>query len=47
MNYSDGDNYIHETYIEYDAESGSMDLYLGDSEEGYEGCYWVFTTYEP
>ena len=45
--YENGESYVYPTYIEYDNQSGAFFLYLGDLEEGYEGCYWVFTTYEP
>lgn len=47
MNYPDDSSVIHPVYIEYDPESDSMALYLGDTEEGYEGGSWVFTTYQP
>ncbi|MBT3319836.1 MAG: hypothetical protein HN948_02375 [Clostridia bacterium] len=40
--------YDEETYfpvfIEYDVVSRVLLLYLGDLEEGYEDCYWVFST---
>ena len=45
--YENSESYIYPAYIEYDNQSSSYFLYLGDMEEGYEGCYWVFTTYEP
>ena len=45
--YDNGESYHYPAYIEYDNLSGAYYLYLADLEEGYEGCYWVFTTYEP
>ena len=47
MYYDNNESSMYPAYIEYDNQSGAYFIYLGDMEEGYEGCYWVFTTYEP
>lgn len=36
-----------DSYLEYDPDSNSLTLYMGDDQEGFEGGYWLFTTYEP
>lgn len=36
-----------DSYLEYDPESNSLTLYMGDDQEGFEGGYWLFSTYEP
>ena len=41
------EKYYYPIRIEYVADSDSYLLYYDDLEEGYEGGYWVFTTYEP
>lgn len=35
-----------DSYLEYDRESNSLTLHMGDDQEGFEGGYWLFTTYE-
>lgn len=35
------------SYVEYDPESDSLMLYMGDDQEGFERGYWLFSTYEP
>ena len=47
LDYEDGSKYHYPAYVEYSSDSGQYYLYLGDLEEGYEGCYWVFTTFQP
>jgi len=47
MEYPDDDNYYYyPIYIEYIASSDAYYLYFGDLEVGYEGCNWVFSTFE-
>ncbi|MBT3319839.1 MAG: hypothetical protein HN389_08755 [Clostridia bacterium] len=41
------ESYYYPVFIEQDTVSESYYLYFGDLEEGYEGCNWIFTTYEP
>jgi len=48
MDYPDDEtSYSYPVFIAYNAESGDFLLYLGDLEEGYEGNFWVYTTYQP
>lgn len=46
--YSDEDREnLFLVHIELEQSSGTYYLYFGDLEEGFEGGYWVFISYEP
>lgn len=41
--YDGGDSTSYPVFVEYNAVNGYYYLYLGDLEEGYEDCYWVYS----
>ena len=43
----DTEAYIYPVYITYEPATNTKYLYMGDLTEGFEGCNWVFTDYEP
>lgn len=45
--YDNGDAFQYPVYVEYNTVSDSYYLFLGDLEEGFEDCYWIYTTYQP
>lgn len=42
-----GEAYHYPAYVEYNSVTDSYYLFLGDLGEGFENCYWVYTTYQP
>lgn len=45
--YDNGDILYYPAKVEYNKVSNNYYLFLGDLEEGYENCYWVFATSKP